>query len=318
MRLFLGIDGGGTKTAAVLLDENAREIARAVGGSSNLHAAGPAVAEASLRAAIAGALAAAALTADDVTAVGLGLAGAGRPADRQRARDLLARIAAFRQVVITHDAEAALVGGVGRRCGLALIAGTGAMAYGVNAQGESRRADGWGCLLGDEGSACWIGRAGLRVVVRAHDGRGPQAPALTEALLARLGVPRVEALVARVYAADFGVPRLAALARPVAEAARQGDATAQGILHEAGRRLAATADAVIRGLGLAAESFEIVLLGGVLRARGLVWETVVAALKETAPRGQVIEPRHDAAVGAALLAKELVDWEIGTLGTGRR
>jgi len=304
--VFLGIDGGGTKTVAVLLDGNSQEIARAVSGSSNIHSVGPAVAEASLREAIERVLAAAGLTAADVTAVGLGMAGAARPEDQQLVRDLLARVAPFRRVVITHDAEAALVGGVSRRHGVVLIAGTGAIAYGVNAHGESRRADGWGYLLGDEGSAHWIGLEGLRAVVRAHDGRGA-GTALTDRLLSHLGLLTADGLVTKVYAGDFDVPQLAALASLVGDAARSGDPVAQAIQREAGQRLGETVSAVVRGLGMRDQPFDAVLLGGVLRARDLVWQTVVAALSEVAPRACIVEPRHDAAVGAALLARGIGD-----------
>jgi N-acetylglucosamine kinase-like BadF-type ATPase len=305
--IFLGIDGGGTKTVAVLLDENSQEIARAVSGSSNVHSVGPAVAETSLGDAIERVLSATGLTAADVAAIGLGIAGAARAEDQQLVRALLARIAPFRNVIVTHDAEAALVGGIGRRYGVVLIAGTGAIAYGVNADGESRRADGWGYLLGDEGSAHWIGLEGLRAVVRAHDGRG-QVTALTEALLSHLCLPNADALVTRVYADDFGVPQLAALASLVSAVAGSGDLVAQAIQREAGQRLGETVCAVVRGLGMCDQAFEAVLLGGVLRARDRVWQTVVAALREVAPRVRIVEPRYDAAVGAALLAKELGGW----------
>jgi N-acetylglucosamine kinase-like BadF-type ATPase len=90
----------------------------------------------------------------------------------------------------------------------------------------------------------------------------------------------------------------------VSQAAQEGDVLAQDILREAGRRLGITLTTVIRGLDMTQAAFEVLLLGGVLRARDLVWETVVNALGGAAPRAQVIEPRHDAAVGAALLAQQ--------------
>jgi N-acetylglucosamine kinase len=301
---FLGIDGGGTKTAAVLIDDFGQEIARVVSGPSNFYSVGQALAEASLREAIRKVLTVANLPATHVTAIGLGMAGVDRPGDRQVLRAMLSRIARFSHVVIANDAETALVGGVGRRYGAVLIAGTGAIAYGVNAAGETRRADGWGYLIGDEGSAHWIGLEGLRTVMRAHDGRGP-VTALKECLISRLDLSDVSALIVRVYAADFGVPQLAALAPLVSQAARDGDGMAQDILRESGQRLSAALGAVIRGLDMTAEVFEVVLLGGVLRARDLVRETVVNALTGIAPHAQVIEPRNDAAVGAALLARQM-------------
>jgi N-acetylglucosamine kinase-like BadF-type ATPase len=202
---YLGIDGGGTKTEAVVLDGAGNELARAAGGPSNVHSAGQTTTEASLRDVILQVLERAALTVNGVTAVGLGMAGVDRPGDREMVHDILTRIARFPNVIITNDAEAALVGGVGHRHGVVLIAGTGAFAYGVNARGETGRADGWGYLLGDEGSAYWIGAEGLRAIARAHDGRGP-ATELTEALLEHLELSDATHLVTR---RRLGPPSLA-------------------------------------------------------------------------------------------------------------
>jgi N-acetylglucosamine kinase-like BadF-type ATPase len=198
-----------------------------------------------------------------------------------------------------------LVGGVGRRHGVVLIVGTGAIAYGVNAQGKARRADGWGYIIGDEGSGLWIGQEGLRAVARAHDNRGP-ATALEGTVLSHLSLQHASELVTLVYASNFGVPALAGLAPLVSQAAQAGDSVARSILEEAGRRLSNTLRAVIGGLDMADAPFEVVLMGGVLQARDTVWKTVVAALDRIAPRARVIEPRYDAAVGAALLAKQEV------------
>ena len=300
---FLGIDGGGTKTAAVLLDGEGSELARATGGPSNYHSVGRAVTERSLCDVIHQVLSSAGLAAADVRSIGLGMAGVGRPSDHAVVHDMLSRAANFPRIVITHDAEAALVGGIGRRYGVVLIAGTGAIAYGVNARGEARRADGWGYLVGDEGSARWIGVEGLRAIAQADDGRGP-ATELKERLLTYVGLQNASQLVTLVYADDFDAPRLAGLAPLVSQAAQAGDAVAQDILREAGRRLSHSVGAVIRGLKMKDAAFEAVLLGGVLRARYMVRETVVAELGQIAPRAHVVEPRHDAAVGAALLAMQ--------------
>lgn len=299
---FLGIDGGGTKTSAVVLDGDGVETARATSGPSNYYSAGRAVAEESLHEVIHAVLSLAGLRSTDIKSIGLGIAGVDRPGDRAFAQAAVSRAAQFPRIVIVTDAEAALVGGVGCRYGVVLIAGTGAIAFGVNARGEARRCDGWGYLMGDEGSAHWIGVQALRAVVRAHDGRGP-ATALTDCLFSYLDLHDANGLVQAVYADDFGVPNMAKLARLVNETARDGDVVAQQILREAGKRLSQTLAAVVQGLGMPGEAFEVVLSGGVLRASGLVRECVIGQLVEIAPRAQAIEPRHDAAVGAALLAQ---------------
>jgi N-acetylglucosamine kinase len=303
--LYLGLDGGGTQTQAVLVDGRAREIARTSSGPSNYHSVGPAAAQASLSEAIAKVLDRAAVTWKDVGAIGLGMAGIGRPQDHQIVRALLAHFTPPLPLAITHDAEAALVGGIGRRYGVALIAGTGAIAYGVNARGQTRRADGWGYLLGDAGSGYWIGREALRATARACDGRGPQT-SLRDEILAALGVGVCDDLVSRIYASDVSPPQIAALALTVHAVARTGDPVALEILRRAGEQLGSTLCTVIRGLGMREQPFEIVLLGGVLTADGPVRETVVAAARKDASNASVIRPRSDAAFGVALLARDLV------------
>lgn len=301
--VFLGLDGGGTKTEAVLIDARNREIARATSGPSNYHSVGQTTAQASLHTAIGQVLSRAGMTREDVGAIGLGMAGVARPRDHQVMRGLLAQVTPAVHLAIAHDAEAALVGGIGRRYGAALIAGTGAIAYGVNDRGQTQRADGWGYLLGDDGSGYWIGREALRALARACDGRGPPTM-LHDLLFAELGLNACSELVSRVYAADVGVPQIAALAPSVHLAAQQNDAVARDILRQAGERLGSTLCTVILGLEMGEQAFEIVLLGGVLTAKGIAWEVTVAKIRDTAPCAAVIKPRHDAAFGAALLARE--------------
>lgn len=300
---FIGLDGGGTKTQAVLIDGGAREIARATSGPSNYHSVGQETAQGSLQAAMEQVLGQAGATWDQIGAICLGMAGAARPKDQQVIRRLLARIVPPVHLAITHDAEIALVGGIGRRYGAALIAGTGAIAYGINARGEVKRADGWGYLLGDEGSGYWIGREALRATARACDGRSPQS-VLSSRIQAELGIQSCDELVNRVYAPGLSVPEIAALAPTVQSAAQQDDPVAQEILRRAGERLGQTLCTVIRGLDLSDQVFQIVLLGGILAVDGPVRETVVAVARDCAPNASVIQPQNDAAFGAALLARD--------------
>ncbi len=285
------------------MDEEGRELGRGAGGPSNIHTVGPVAAEIALSEAIHSALDSAKAGLRHLVAIGVGMAGAARPDDVREIHAILSRIAPRRSMVITHDAEAALVGGVGRRYGAVLIAGTGSIAYAVNAHGDAAGADGWGYLLGDEGSAHWIGLQGLRAIARAHDGRGPNT-ALADSVLEHVGIRDPAGLVPLVYATEFGVPQMAALAPLVRQAARGGDPVAGDILREAGHRLSRSLSAVIHRLGMGGEVFEVLLLGGVLGVRDIVWETVVTRLGVDAPYAKVIQPRRDAAVGAALLAMQ--------------
>jgi N-acetylglucosamine kinase-like BadF-type ATPase len=298
---ILGIDGGGTKTAAVVLSAEANEIARVIGGPSNFQSAGKSLAEATLRDVVQRVLKLAGITANDIRAIGLGMAGVYRPGDREIVEAMVSRIASFPKVVVTNDAEAALVGGVGRRHGVVLIAGTGALAFGINSHGETRRADGWGYIIGDEGSAHWIGAEALRAVARAHDGRGPTT-ALQTAILSHLGLAEPMVLVKRVYAVEFGVAQVANLARLVSVEANKGDDVARRILNDAAKHLAGSVLAVVSGLGMLTDEFQLVLTGGVVRPPGIVRDAVTGTVRLAASRAKAIDPANDAAFGAALLA----------------
>jgi N-acetylglucosamine kinase len=302
MAYYLGIDGGGTRCTAVVMAADGSEVARGWGGPANCLAVGRERAAHSLRQAIDGVLSKGQLTTADLEATCLGLAGAGRPSIQETARELLQRMGEFQRVTITHDAEIALVGGAGRRYGVVLIAGTGAIAYGVNARGRASRADGWGHLLGDDGSGYWIGRAGLRAALQAYDGRGPSTM-LQGRLASATGAVDVDALVECVYGERWDAAQVASIAPLVIECAQQGDQVAQDILREAGRRLACSVGAVVKQLTMGDEDFDLVLSGGLLTGGSKLWPIVAAAVGEIAPRAAAVAPRHDAATGAALLAR---------------
>ena len=170
MRHVLGIDAGGTKTRALLADETGRVIAGAHGDGANLRTHGELEVEKVLHSVIETAEAQAGFRAE---ALALGIAGADRPEDHAVLRDILRRIGFKNRVVVANDARIAFVAGSALRVGLALVCGTGSIAWGRNARGEIARAGGWGWHLGDEGSGFWIGEHAIRDVLRAADGRGP-------------------------------------------------------------------------------------------------------------------------------------------------
>jgi N-acetylglucosamine kinase-like BadF-type ATPase len=297
----LGVDGGGTKTIAILLDRGGAVIGRGQAGPSNRYAVGEATAQVEIRRAIEAALERGSVAAAAVKAVCLGMAGVDRPGDSTAVASVVRSILPAAEVLVHNDAVIALAGGVGRLYGVVLIAGTGAIAYGVDAQGNSRRASGWGHLLGDEGSGHDIGLRSLRAVLRAHDGRGP-ATALTARVLSAWNLSRPEDLVGLVYAPDFPRRRIAALLPLVDEAAGEGDATARDILVAAGCELGGAACAVIRGLGMERDVFEVVLAGGAFQTRNLLRAAVDETVRALAPQAVLIAPRHEPAMGAALLA----------------
>lgn len=169
----------------------------------------------------------------DEVIVGAAGALAAPDAARALAKALLASLRTERAAV-TSDAVTAQAGALGGQPGVVLIVGTGVAALGIDANGALRTADGWGPWLGDEGGGAWIGAAGLRAALRAHDGRGPST-ALLDAARTRFGTPQT-------WPAQLtGAAALASFAPDVLAA--QGDAAARVIISAAAEALAATARA---------------------------------------------------------------------------
>ena len=298
MRYVLGIDAGGTKTRALLASETGDVVASASGGGANLRTHGELEVEKVLHA-LAEEVARRAGAQPD--AVALGIAGAGRPDDAETLRQILRRIGFRERVVVTNDAHVAFIAGSAARVGLAVVCGTGSIAWGRNAAGEVARAGGWGWRLGDEGSGFWIGERAVRAVLRAEDGRGP-ATALRGALLARFELARPEEIVRAVY--EGGAPRhpIAVFAAEVEAAANAGDAVATRILGEAADELVLAAETVARRLALAGGPYDVVLSGGTFRALPELRERVAGRL--AAPDATVRLLEVEPAAGAVALARE--------------
>jgi N-acetylglucosamine kinase-like BadF-type ATPase len=209
-----------------------------------------------------------------------------------------------RHVKVTGDAEPILAAASPDNSGIALICGTGSLAWGRNREGATARAGGWGYLMGDEGSAYAVALAGLQAAVRAADGRGPPT-ALLEGLQRELGAANPQQLVERVYAPEMTRERLAALAKAVFDAARK-DAVALAIVNAAGEELALHIAVLCRGLGFGGGSYPLAFAGGVILEQSSLREKVLASLARDAcaPREvvQVTEPVR----GAVALARQLV------------
>jgi len=244
MDILIGIDGGGSKTAALAADREGCILGRGVAGPSNYHAIGIEAAYAPLDKAVR-------LALTDIptqpVALCLGMAGAGRPADQAIIRAWADTRYPGVPVTIVHDGQLALAAGTPEGWGIAVLCGTGSLVYGADRSGTTARAGGWGYLLGDEGSGYRIGLAALQAIARAADGRGPET-ALTPAILCRWSLAQPQDLIARVYAPATQRADIAQLAEIVQDVAAQGDAVAQHIVQAAGHELALAAQSVARRL----------------------------------------------------------------------
>ncbi len=311
VHFLMGIDGGGSKTTALLADHEGRVLGRGTAGASNFQVIGHQAAEAALQAAMAAAWVAAGLVPEPLGGLCIGLAGVDRPGERELFAGWARKGHHQARIVIANDAELVLAAGTPAGWGLALICGTGSIVYGRSPAGRLMRAGGWGHLLGDEGSGYAIGLAGLRAVVRAYDGRGP-ATALTGAILAHWALGAPPDLVSRVYRELQGKQEIAALAAIVEDVAAEGDAVAQAILAAAGRELGLAARAVVQRLELDGP-VPCALAGSVIVQGRLVRREFEAAATRLGLALMPIINVPEPAVGAVRLAQLALD----TAGTDR-
>ena len=297
MRYVIGIDAGGTKTTGILADESGKELREARAGGANLRVHGELRVEKSLYQVID------ALDAPGpVDALCLGIAGVGGDTERGVVRDLLRRLGIRRALRIVNDAVVALVAGAPQGLGVVLISGTGSIAWGVDASGHTARSGGWGYLLGDEGSAFWLGHAAVRQGIRAADGRGP-ATSLYDRIREKLGVSGTPDLVDWFYDQELSRTRVAELARLVEEAAVDGDGAAEELLDQAATHLVRAARSTVEQLSFPGE-FPLVLAGGAFRACPSLVRRIEEKLE--IPRARVVRLEAEPATAALRLALELL------------
>ena len=306
----IGVDGGGSKTEAVILDVMGLELGRWRDGSSNLHIVGKQGVREALAASMQGAASAAGVDLSQAAAVVWALAGAGRPDDARILRALQAELLPETPGRVVTDALAALVGGVGARFGVVVISGTGMMVYGEDGRGASARAGGWGHLL-DGGSGYAIALDALRAIAHVHDRVDPLPTQLLQRILAALDLSSPQQLIPWLYAPERQPAHVAALAPLVLDAAEAGDLLALAGMLRAADALAAGVDAVARQLALK-DAFPLALSGGLLTGNAFYRAVVTQSIRTRVPAARPMPPRADAATGAALLALEMLKQPLPT------
>jgi N-acetylglucosamine kinase-like BadF-type ATPase len=294
----LGIDAGGTKTVCLLADANGAIISEARGAGANLHVAGELAVEKVLHEVMERAIGDRGIAP---AAICLGIAGVDRDDEERTVRAIMRRIGLKARTLVANDALVALVAGAGDAPAIVIIAGTGSIVYGRNANAEAARAGGWGHMIGDEGSGYWIGREALTAVMRAADGRGPGTQ-LTADILRHFEVSDVSRLPRIVY--DREQPRMAvaALGPLVQTATDRRDPVATVILERASEELVVAARSVATRLEMRGDAFTFYLAGGVFRVVPWLADQLPARLAEVAPRCQVELLDREPALGAVWLA----------------
>jgi glucosamine kinase len=294
-RILIGVDVGGTKTAAAASDgEQIIGRADGIGGAVR---PGRALASASVIAEVARrALAVSGRLTGDVLVVGA--AGAGREQERDELRKALRVESLATKIVVVTDIEIALAAAFAEGPGIVVSAGTGSVAVGRDRVGHEHRIGGYGWQMGDEGSGYAIGRTALGAVSRAADGRSPRT-ALSDRVLAATRSTDFDALVR--WAAGASPAEVAAIAPHVLEVAGQGDTLAKGIADYAARELSQLAICLLPKMEIDGR-IGVAITGGLLSVEGPLRRSVLAILGEEAAL-EPIENPVDSVMGALRLAE---------------
>jgi glucosamine kinase len=300
--IFLGIDGGGSRTSCVIGDETAL-LGSGTAGGSNVVRVGEAQAREALAAAIRQACTVASISPAQLQKTCVGVAGGARPEISEVVRRMVSEIVAG-EIEVVGDMVIALEAAFGSGPGVTVIAGTGSIAYGRNFAGQTARAGGWGFAISDEGSGHWIGRAAIAAALRACDeaeAEGGQS-LLFESTMKAWGLTTREQFV--LTANRSPAPDFAALLPAVLSAADAGDPLARTVLAQAGAELATLAKIVIRRLFPDADTVPVAMTGGVFRNSALVRQVFYNSLRSEYPRAAVNAAVVDPVRGALELARK--------------
>lgn len=293
-RYFVGVDGGGTKTALIACTADGIEVASSLCGPLNYNFIGLDAALGNLQQGIAELN----LPHGSIAAVGIGDPSIDDEAESPAAKEFATRAAKLlgAPVYIRSDAYMtlfALTGG--QKAGVLIISGTGSMAIGENNTGELAVVGGWGRLTGDEGSGYYIGLEGIRAALGAFDGVAPQTT-LTTAAFEHFGVFAPRDLISVFYGEKE--PDVAGFSRYVAKCAEDGDAIAKEILLDAAARLARYAIVLLD----LCHADLLGVWGSVLCKNNTVRQAFEAHVLQTFPHIQIREPAISAELAAALYA----------------
>lgn len=302
MNWILGVDGGGTKTTGVLVAEDGTFGAQETAGGSSLTTYGIDRAVETVFDILKKCCTLASCAPEQLSAVGIGLAGAGREVDRSEFHKKFVDHSErngfpVSQVIVETDWRIALEAAFPTGSGIVVIAGTGSIACARAEDGTFHRVGGEGRLLGDKGSGYAISQDGLSEVIRSHEGRGEKT-VLLEYALQHFEVPSVDDLKARIHREDVDI---ASFASKILAGARQKDKVALDVLSRGVGELVELVKALIARIQ-PKRKIAVALMGGLLERENTYSTMLREELQASIPNLLILKPKFPAAYGATILA----------------
>jgi len=303
MRFFLGVDVGGTKTHALVADENGTALGFVQAGPGNWEAVGYDGLTQTLKEVTTRALAEAGLRIEQIAGAGMGLAGYDWPSQKQAHLDAIHPLGLLCPLQIVNDAVLGILAGSEEGWGISVVSGTGCNCRGLSRdhRREGRVVGGAGHWSGEAAGGFDILARAMRAVTFEWSKRGP-ATALSSAFLAHTGAKDLDDLIEGAYVGRYGFDP--AMIMLVFEVARRGDPQALEVMRWAGRELGGMAVGVIRQLEIQAEAFDVVLIGSIFDGHPLIAEALGETVQKEAPAARLTRLTVPPVVGGVLLGME--------------
>ncbi|WP_040214033.1 BadF/BadG/BcrA/BcrD ATPase family protein [Clostridium polynesiense] len=301
MKYIVGIDGGGTKTKLIVMDTEEKVQFSCIGGPCNILSSGYDTVKQSIEMVLQEGIIDNGLSFDDCIGMCIGAAGGARDSVKSQLEEIVRNLGYKGNLQITHDGEISLIAGSRGEAALLLIAGTGAICYGRNKQGDAVRVSGWGHIIGDEGSAYSLGIKIVKAVMKAYDGRGEKT-ALKELLFKVLQINSEEEVIMKIYGEQSNKEHIAALAVLIEDGLKLKDAVSIKIADETIDELVYTVLPAAKKLGFmdSGESFKVIIDGSVLVNNDYIREGFTKKIQSIFKNACVSITGQDAASGAAI------------------
>ncbi len=298
MEYVIGIDGGGTKTKLVQANLRGEILNTYTSGATNILSSGIDTARNSIYTVL-----------DELKEKNLvnckylciGTAGAGRESIKIELNKMFREYGYSGELFITHDAETALIGGTGETKGILIIAGTGSICYGQNEKGETHRVSGWGHIVGDEGSAYYIGVKIITAIMKAYDGRYNKT-VLTKLMLEHLNLDNEEQIITYIYNKDIKKQDIASYAILIEQACNLNDSIALEIINQTINELVQSVIPVVNKLNFVDKKVKLVTNGSVIVNNKLIRGGFIKEINNLFPNIDICDMKYDSAYGAVLKA----------------
>ena len=308
MKFFIGIDSGGTKTAVSVIDENKDEVLSFQRGTGHYLQIGFDGLEELLTSILEEVMKKLNIDRDSIGYIFAGIPGYGEIKEDQKIiEDIAKKSWTGIDFQLGNDMKAGWAGSLGCLPGINIIAGTGAIGYGINEMGEEARTSGWGHACGDEGSAYWIAKKGIEIFTKQSDGRYPKTP-LYEVMKEELNLKEDFELIDLIYnqySLDRG--KIAQMSTIVYKAAETNDPYSLEIFKEAAVEIGLMIKSISEKIDFLEKPIKVSYVGGVFKASKYIFKDLENYLRENEVDAQIIEPKYTPVYGSALYGLKL--WE---------